>query len=202
MVIRASSFLSDSVSPSLRSRWSRLSCTAHRLSEMTKEATDVKRLCKSWSKAPAQWESLSYPVLWAEKKSHERRYSAKCAEESGRHLGVNALDFQAKPVGVRLSTVAGRISTPWNYEVWSLTQLPCTGLQLHIQPSLWSPWPSMCHWTAEWLLWTESSIPAQPADAIRQGSPHTARVPRWHSVQQFKCSTQGAGRTYKACFQS
>ena len=185
-MIRANSFLSDSVSPSLRSRWSRLSCRAHRLSEMPKEVMDGKRLYQSWSNAPAQWDSLSYQVLSAEK---------KCIKEDTqwnvprRHLGVNTLDFQAKPVGVRLSAVAGRISTPWNYEVWSLTQLLCTGLQLHIQPSLWSPWPSMCHWTAEWLLWTESSIPGQPADAIRQGSPLTARVPGWHSVQQFKWST-------------
>lgn len=140
------------------------------------------------------------PSSLSRKKLHKRRYSVKCAEESGRHLGVNALDFQAKPVGVRLSTVAGRISTPWNYEVWSLTQLLCTGLQLHIQPSLWSPWPSMCHWTAEWLLWTESSILAQPADAIRQGSPHTARVPRWHSVQQFKWSTQGLVKHIRHAF--
>ena len=52
------------------------------------------------------------PSSLSRKKLHKRRYSVKCAEESGRHLGVNALDFQAKPVGVRLSTVAGRISTP------------------------------------------------------------------------------------------
>lgn len=115
----------------------------------------------------------------------------KHAEESGRNLGVKAPGSQAKPVGVRPSTKPGRISTPWNYEVWSLTQPFCTGLQLCIQHSLWSPWPCLCHWTAEWLLWTEPSIPAHPADVIRQGSPCTAGVLHWHSVQQFKWSTWG-----------
>lgn len=57
---RASSFLSDSVSPSPRSRSACMLCTLHRLSEMTNEGTDGKRALQITKRCP---DTMRIPLL-------------------------------------------------------------------------------------------------------------------------------------------
>lgn len=104
---------------SLRSRSWHMPCTLHRCNEMTSEGKDMKRALQIMEKNASPWWGLLSD--WVLK-------SLKYYVKEGTQL--NMLRNQGGTLGE--GSTSGRISAPWNYEVWSLTGPFYTGLLFEV----------------------------------------------------------------------